>query len=96
MAWGVENISAALGEKTVLIAQSAQQLGLASPTKEQRAAHMLGLSRPGGLPADLLPRLARRNIYVSARGEAIRVSPHLYNTDEEIDRLIEGLRSVIG
>ena len=82
MAWGVENISAALGEKTVLIAQSAQQLGLTSPPKEQRAAHMLGLSRPGGLPADLLPRLARRNIYVSARGEAIRVSPHLYNTDE--------------
>src|SRR6185312_1846852 len=32
--------------------------------------------------------LAERNIFVAARGSAIRVSPHFYNTLEEIDTLL--------
>lgn len=34
-------------------------------------------------------RLAKKNLVVSARSYGIRVSPHFYNTEEEIDKLVE-------
>ncbi|MCY3412041.1 MAG: aminotransferase class V-fold PLP-dependent enzyme [Candidatus Heimdallarchaeota archaeon] len=42
---------------------------------------------------ELVAHLAEQNITVSSRTGGIRVSPHAYNTKEDIDRLIEGLRS---
>lgn len=39
----------------------------------------------------LSERLAARDIIVSLRGGRIRVSPSFYNTEEEIDRLLEAL-----
>ena len=35
---------------------------------------------------DVVSRLKRRGVSVEARGNAIRVSPHFYNTESEIDR----------
>jgi selenocysteine lyase/cysteine desulfurase len=32
--------------------------------------------------------LARERVFVSVRGASIRVSPHVYNTFEDCDRLI--------
>ncbi len=40
----------------------------------------------------LLDRLDAAAIRVSLRAGGIRVSPHYYNTDEEIDRVIETLK----
>lgn len=37
--------------------------------------------------------LLGRNVAVSLRGRGVRVSPYFYNTDEDVDRLIEGLPS---
>jgi cysteine desulfurase / selenocysteine lyase len=37
----------------------------------------------------------RDKIIVSARGKGIRVSPHFYNNEEDIDRLILGLKKVL-
>lgn len=37
-------------------------------------------------------RLNKKGIMVSARAHGIRVSPHFYNTEEEIDHLIEELK----
>ncbi len=37
----------------------------------------------------LYQRLQEQNIIVSLRGDAIRISPHFYNTEEEIDRLLD-------
>jgi len=40
----------------------------------------------------LMERLKERRIVVSLRERGIRVSPHFYNTEEEIERLIEVLK----
>jgi selenocysteine lyase/cysteine desulfurase len=40
----------------------------------------------------LFDKLCKKNIVVSYREKAIRVSPHFYNSEEEIERLIEVLR----
>lgn len=39
----------------------------------------------------LVDELAARNIYVAARSEVVRISPHFYNTLEEIDTLLNAL-----
>ncbi len=42
-------------------------------------------------PQQLADELASRNIYVAARGDVVRISPHFYNTVEEIDTLLNAL-----
>src|SRR5258707_3102879 len=45
-------------------------------------------------PQQLVDELASRNIYVAARGDVVRISPHFYNTVEEIDTLLNALEEV--
>jgi selenocysteine lyase/cysteine desulfurase len=40
-------------------------------------------------PADVTKRLLERGILCSPRGGGVRVSPHAYNTEDEIDRFVE-------
>ena len=93
--WGVESIAATLAEKTRVIAERAGHLGLVSVTEELRAGHYLGLKFPAGMPADIHEQLARRQVHVSIRGDSMRVTPHLYNTDADIDRLFDALEAVV-
>jgi selenocysteine lyase/cysteine desulfurase len=48
---------------------------------------MIGIRVAGGIPDGLASRLAAARIYVSIRGDSIRVAPHLHNTEADIDRL---------
>ncbi len=42
-------------------------------------------------PAELTERLRTAGVIVSHRGDVIRVSPHFYNTETELERLVEVL-----
>ncbi len=42
-------------------------------------------------PEGRVKRLSKKGIIVSARAHGIRVSPHFYNNEEEIDQLIKEL-----
>ncbi|MCP4624266.1 MAG: aminotransferase class V-fold PLP-dependent enzyme [bacterium] len=92
--WGVENISKTLREKTDEIADRARHMGLSVAPANVRAPHMIGVSKPGGFNKELPQLLAQDNIYVSVRGESVRISPHLFNTDSDIDRLFTVLEKV--
>ena len=52
---------------------------------------MIGLNLGPAAPPDLAARLARQNVFVSVRGESVRVSPHLYNTPQDVERLFAAL-----
>ena len=93
--WGVANIAATLRTRTDAIADRAETLGLQAAPAACRAPHLIGLRRPGGLPADLPARLAAANVYASARGDSIRVAPHLHNTDADVDRLFRVLETAL-
>jgi selenocysteine lyase/cysteine desulfurase len=93
--WGVEAIAASLGEKTRIIAERAGDLGLVSVAEELRAPHYLGLKFPDGMPADIHEQLARRQVHVSIRGDSMRVTPHLYNSNADADRLFDALQAVL-
>ena len=90
--WSPENIQATLCRLTSLIARGAESLGCSVLAEDRRVGHMLGIRFPGGLPAGLPERLASERVYVSIRGDAIRVSPHVYNSEADAARLIEVVR----
>jgi selenocysteine lyase/cysteine desulfurase len=92
--WGVENIAETLKHKTDAIAGRAQQLDLSVAPAHARAPHLIGVTKMGGFAKDLPQLLARENIYVSVRGDSVRISPHLYTTDQDIDRLFTVLEKV--
>jgi len=92
--WGVENISATLQGKTNAIADRAQHMGLGVAPAHARAPHLIGVSKPGGFPKDLPLLLAQENIFVSVRGDSVRISPHLFSTEEDIARLFAVLEKV--
>ena len=95
-AWGVENIQETLRARTTGIAERALDLGLTSVDPSLRAGHYLGLNFPNGVPEGLADKLAEKNVFVSFRGAAMRVTPHLYNTDADVDKLIAVLEQELG
>ena len=91
--WGVDSIAQTLLAKTTLIESELEPLGLRAA--KIRAPHYLGLRREGGLPAGLLQTLTKQHIFVSVRGPALRVTPHLYTNQSDIERFIEALRRIL-
>jgi selenocysteine lyase/cysteine desulfurase len=89
--WGVENVSATIGVLTALVEREAKDRGVEAIPAKMRARHMIGLKHGSGSPEDLAAQLAAQNVFVSVRGETVRVSPHLYNTEEDINRLFAAL-----
>jgi selenocysteine lyase/cysteine desulfurase len=92
--WGPKNIQAAVAKLTAFIAREASALGLSVLDADKRAGHMLGIRFPAGIPAGLPGRLADARVHVSVRGDAIRVSPNVYNSEDDAARLIEVLREL--
>jgi selenocysteine lyase/cysteine desulfurase len=95
-AWGVDNLRETIGALAEAIVERVAPLGLTALPETLRAPHYLGLQMAGGLPAGLLPELAKRKVYVSVRGASIRVTPHVYNSEEDVERFVEALRAVLG
>lgn len=93
--WGVEEVAATIRVKIDAIAERAQEMGLLVADRLFRSPHMIGITKPGGFSGDLPGLLAEDNVYVSVRGESVRVAPHVYNNDDEIDRLFAALTKVM-
>jgi selenocysteine lyase/cysteine desulfurase len=90
--WGVSNVAETLGAITHSIATQLAQTGISSLPAERRAPHYLSVRFPDGLPDGIEERLAASNVHVSLRGEGMRITPHLYNDEEDVERLLAHLR----
>ena len=90
--WGVENISATLARLSGYLAECAVEAGLAVSAAGHNAPHLTGLRLPRQDPRAVLEALNAAGVHISLRGDCVRVSPHLYNDKEDIDRLIAVLR----
>jgi len=56
------------------------------------AGHLFGLRLPAEAdPAGVRAQLQKRNVFVSVRGRAIRVSPYLYNDAADLEALRDSL-----
>jgi selenocysteine lyase/cysteine desulfurase len=95
LAWGVENVAETIGGLTDLVEGEAGTLGIEAVPKERRARHMIGLKLGPGAPEDLAARLAAEGVFVSVRGESVRISPHLYNTEHDVRCLFSALEKAL-
>ena len=89
--WGAAAIAARLAMLTDRIAQRLRELGVGVPEPHVRAPHILSLGFADGLPKGLIEGLASEGIYVAARLGRMRISPHVYNDEEDADRFVEVL-----
>lgn len=93
--WGPSAIAATIRPLTERADSGVTRLGLRVAPSHRRAPHIIGLRFPEGMPADLSTRLAGRGVFASVRGDALRVSPHVYNTPDDIDRLCAALAAAL-
>ena len=54
-----------------------------------RAPHILSLSFRDGMPEGLIKSLAAENVHVAPRLGRMRISPHVYNDERDVDRFVE-------
>ena len=92
-AWGVPRIAATISPLTAAIAQGAAKL--AQPASGPRAGHIIGLRLPDGSALNVAARLAAEQVHVSVRGDNLRVSPHVYNTADDVDRFVAALAAAV-
>jgi selenocysteine lyase/cysteine desulfurase len=85
LAWGVEEIAAALAPITGRIEEEAGARGLHAPPATLRAPHMLGIE----LPAAAANHWAAENVHVEVLGAITRISPHLHTTDSDLELLFD-------
>lgn len=95
--FGVDAIAAHARGLTSAVADGAAALGLAVPEPAARAPHLVGLGLPAGAAAPTVAaRLRERDVHVSVRGTSVRVSAHLFNTRDDVDRLLTALAGALG
>jgi selenocysteine lyase/cysteine desulfurase len=64
----------------------------ASPTDERARSHLVCVrARTPALTREAHERLRSAKVVTSLRGDRIRVSPHLYNAEADVDRLLAAL-----
>jgi selenocysteine lyase/cysteine desulfurase len=89
--WGIPEVASTLAAVTARIAEGVMDLGWVTAPREQRAPHLIGVRRPGGLPDGLAERFSEAHVSVSVRGDSVRIAPHLHTTDGDVARLFEVL-----
>ena len=89
---GTEKVKTRIMKLTDRVIDSAKDLGLKLQTPEEKSCRSGIVNFKVSKPLKLVERLGKKKIVVSARAQGIRVSPHYYNTEEEIDKLMEEVK----
>ena len=61
------------------------------PTVPSERSGIVSFRHPRMVPAELHTRLRDAGVIISLRSDFLRASPHYYNSDEDLDRLLEAL-----
>ena len=74
--------------------EQARELGFIVEDAQWRGAHLFGLRVPKRVDLKRLHHaLLARNVVASLRGSALRVSPNVYNSQDDLDALVQVLRN---
>jgi selenocysteine lyase/cysteine desulfurase len=90
--WDISQVSKTAGALNRQLAAAALEVGFTSPPENLRAPHYLCLRSKIPVPRNLPETLAREKVFVSLRGSSIRVTPHVYNSPADAERLIACLK----
>ena len=89
---GIRNIERRILKLTDRLIEAVRDLGLKLQTPEEPQYRSGIVNFKMDKPQEMTEKLKNQGIVVSARAHGIRVSPHFYNSEEEIDRLIEEVK----
>jgi selenocysteine lyase/cysteine desulfurase len=90
--WGAQAVKERSAMLTGRIAEGVKGLpGVQMTEARFRAPHILSLGFAGGLPAGSVEGLAGEGIHVAARLSRMRISPHVFNDEEDADRFVAAL-----
>jgi selenocysteine lyase/cysteine desulfurase len=93
--WGCDAVQARLGQLTRRLADGLRDCAVMIPDAAVRAPHILSLRFPAGMPERLIERLAAEQVYVAPRIGRMRISPHVYNDEDDIDRFVATFRRLV-
>ena len=94
--WGSVAIVERLRRLTEMLAEGLRHTGVDIPDARVRAPHILGIGFPAGMPDGLVQRLAGEQVYVAPRLGRLRISPHVYNDAEDVERFLTAFRRATG
>ena len=96
---GVDAIRARNRELAGRIIAAADEAGLdvLSPREDRRRGGLVRLRIPGGRESaeSVLHRLFERDVVLDSRHDTLRISPHFFNNEADVDRCFEELRKLL-
>jgi cysteine desulfurase/selenocysteine lyase len=92
---GIDAIEKRVCSLTDQFEQGVRALGaeVLSPRSAGEKSGILSFQLPGENPESTVERLRARNIFSIVRRGGVRLSPHFYNNESEIDLLLKALKS---
>ena len=91
--WGIQAIQDYTENLVRRISPKIQEIGCTIEQEGKRANHLFGIYLGKHIQIDKLKdHLKKEKIHVSFRGDFIRVSPHLYNTSDDLEKLTEVIK----
>lgn len=90
--WGIHNIQEYCRKQGAVLVDYFMKKGTPVEDEEYRAHHLMGLQLPSGTHGEeLLSELHSRNVYVSLRGDNLRISLNVFNEEADVRELISAL-----
>ena len=94
--WKPEKIQEYLQNLTEGPVEELTNLGYQIDSLDHRAAHLFGIRFPESIdPVKVKEALDQNRINLSFRGDAIRISPNIYNDEKDMKKLVKALRSAV-
>jgi selenocysteine lyase/cysteine desulfurase len=90
LGWEVPRVAATLARVTGRIQREIEAIGLRL-TSTDRVPHMLGIALPDRARGTVGAALAEAGVHAGIRGASLRVAPHLWTTDQDVERLVGAL-----
>ncbi len=91
--WEPENIQTYCQQLTAPFLSELKAMGVSIEEDAYRSQHLFGLRLPEHMEMEeLRKRFDDRKIFVSIRGNSIRIAPHLYNDAHDMEALVESFK----
>lgn len=86
--WGHRAVGERCAMLTARLEAGLADAGAILPKQTLRPPHILSVSFPNGMPPGFVEALAAEKAFAAPRVGRLRISPHVYNDEEDVDRFV--------
>lgn len=93
--WGVENIQSYTKTLSSSVVADLKTLGCRIEKEKSRCGHLFGVRLPEHINMEELKKtFAAHQVFVSIRGDSIRISPNIYNNEQNFQQLLTCFKKI--